>query len=163
MLSALGFRRVRGWIDEKLAAGPRRLAVHAALFALIGVTPAYYIKFGLYQRDLWSTNKGYAYYQVVQETEQSVPAGSYVGSVEFAGSFRLYTKLGSYVSVHANAPKLVDHVMAQGQAAYLIVEPWNKTNAVVQQLMSRYAATKVRDIDVWGGLPLYRLTAPALP
>lgn len=163
LLSALGFSRVRTLIEERRAAGPRRLAAQAALFVLLGLTPVYYIKFGLRQKDLWLTNKGIDYYQVVKETEKNVPPGSYVGSVEFAGSFRLYTGLGSYVSVHENSPKLVEYVLAQGHEAFVIVEPWNQTDEVVGQLLRRFAATKVRDIDVWGGLPLYRLHTPATP
>ncbi len=165
LLSALGFSRMRTLIGERLAAGPRRLAAQAALFVLLGVTPVYYFKFGLSQHDLWSTNKGYDYYKIVKETEKTVPPGSYVGSVEFAGSFRLYTSLGSYVSVHDNSPKLVEYVLAQGHEAFVIVEPWNQTNAVVMQLLRRFAAIKVRDITIWGGapLPLYRLRAPAAP
>jgi hypothetical protein len=161
LLSALGFSRVRALIAEKWPAGPRRLAAQCALFGLIGVTPVYYVQFGFYQHDLWSTNKGYAYYQVVREMEQIAPAGSYVGSVEFAGSFRLYSKLGSFLSVHDNSPKLVDHLFAEGRAAYLIVEPWNKTNGVVLELMKKYSAEKVRTIDIWGGVPVYRLQPPA--
>lgn len=163
LLSALGAQRLRRWIGERLAAGPRRFAAYAVLFGLLGATPVYYFWFGLDQHNLWSTGKGRIYHQVAQATEQAVPAGSYVGSVEFAGSFRLYTKLGSFLSVHDNAPKLVDHVMAQGHAAYLIVEPWNRTNGVVDQLISRYRATKVRDLDAWGGVPLYRLNPIASP
>jgi hypothetical protein len=165
LLSALGFHRVRTLIEERLAAGPRRRAAQIALFVLVGVTPVYYFKFGLDQHDLWSTNKGYAYYEIVKETEKTVPPGSYVGSVEFAGSFRLYTSLGSYVSVHDNSPKLVDYVQARGHEAFLIVEPWNQTNQVVKQLLRHFAAVKVRDIAVWGGkpLPLYRLHAPTTP
>ncbi len=163
LLSALGFSRVRALIDQRLAASPRRFAALTALFVLIGITPVYYFKFGLYQKDLWSTNKGIAYYQVVKETERTVPPGSYVGSVEFAGSFRLYTGLYSYVSVHDNSPKLVEYVLSQGHEVFIIVEPWNQTNEVVMQLLRRFAATKIRDIDIWTGLPLYRLHSPAKP
>ncbi len=151
LLSALGFSRLRALIDEKLPTLARRLAMQAVLVALIGLTLGYYIWFGLYQRDLWSSNKGHVYYQVAKEIEQTVPSGSYVGSVEFAGAFRIYTKLGSYLSVHDNSPKLVDHVLQQGHEVYLIVEPWNATNPVVVQLLSRYSAVKVRYIRSWGG------------
>ncbi len=165
LLSALGFSRMRTLIKERLAAGPRRRAAQAALLVLIGATPIYYFEFGLHQHDLWSTNKGRIYYDVVKETEKTVPPGSYVGSVEFAGSFRLYTSLGSYVSVHDNSPQLVDYIQARGHETFLIVEPWNQTDKIVGQLLRRYAASKVRDIAVWGGnpIPLYRLRAPATP
>ena len=163
LLSAVGFSRVRAWLAEKLPAGPGRRVVPAALFVLMGLMPVYYVWFGLHERKLWTTDKGYTYFEVARETEQTVPAGSYVGSVEYAGSFRLYTKLGSFVSVHDNSLKLVDHVLASGHEAYVIVEPWNRTNAVVRELLSRYAAVKVHEFDAWGGTPLYRLRAPAAP
>ena len=125
--------------------------------------PVYYVWFGLHGAQPRTADKGYDYYQVAKETEQAVPAGSYVGSVEYAGSFRLYTRLGSFVSVHDNSLKLVDRVLAQGHDAYVLVEPWNKTNAVVRELLGRHAAVKVRDFPMWGGTPLYRLRTPAVP
>lgn len=163
MLAAIGFSRVRTWIDAQFASHPRRIGLQVALFALIAAMPAYYVWFGFYQRDLWSTNKGVAYHDVVQTVEKTVPAGSYIGSVEFTGAFRLYSQLGSYVSVNDNATKLVDHVLATGRAAYLIVEPWNKNDRVVQLLLTRYGAMQVSELKVWGGLPLYRLEKPAAP
>jgi hypothetical protein len=163
LLSALGFSRVRTWLDERLAAGPRRLAAHLVLFAVIGVTPVYYVKFGLAQRDLWSTNKGRDYYQVVKLTEKIVPPGGYVGSVEFAGSHRLYTQLGSFCTMHDNSPKLVAHLLAQGRPVYILVEPWNKSHVVVQELLGRFTATKLQVIDLWGGIALYRLTPRPAP
>ena len=36
-----------------------------------------------------------------------------------------------------------------------------RTGAVIVGLLKRCSAEKVRDIDVWGGLPLYHLRAPA--
>ncbi len=160
VLSAQAFHRARVLLSTRINSGRGRILTQVALFAIIGSTPFYYIKFGLAQRDLWSTNKGYDYFKIVKQIEEDVPPGSYVGSVDFAGSFRLYTHLGSYYSMHPNAPKLVTHVLLQGHEAYLLVEPWNKNNLVVKELLSDFPATKVRDVTTWSGMVLYRLALP---
>ncbi len=163
LLAALGFSRVRTWLDGKFAAGPRRLAAHLALFAVIGVTPVYYVYFGLAQLDLWVANKGREYYVVVRQVEELVPPGSYVGSIEFAGSFHLYTKLGSFCTMHDNAPKLSRHLLAQGRPVFILVESMHKDEMVVQDLLKNFTVTPVRVLQIWEGLPLYRLTPRPAP
>ena len=162
LLAARGFGEIRELLGRKFS-GSRRAIVLGALFGLTALVPAYFIQFGAYQRDLWSTHKGYIYYQAVQETAGVVPAGSYVGSVELAGAFRLYSPLRSFVSVHGNAPALVDHVLADGHAAYVLVEPWNRNHPAIVSLLARYSAEKVQVFNIWGGLALYRLHAPVSP
>mgnify|MGYP000425993828 CR=1 FL=1 len=159
LLSAQGFSEFLKLLENRLSGIPRQVA-RFCLFAFMVVTPVYYVDFGLKQADLWIRNKGEEYFRLVKETEQYVSPGSYVGSVEFAGSFRLYTNLGSFVSVHDNSLNLVPVLIAKHDV-YLIVESWNKDNPIIALLMERYSAVKVREISVWGGVPLYRLTAPS--
>ena len=162
-LGAAGLHRVPELLAQRLASSSLRRALYAGLTVVLALLPVYYVWFGLNQRDLWTKHKGEDYYQIVRQTEALVPPQSVVGSVEFSGSFRIYTRLGSFLSVHENAPTLVAALLQRHRASYLIVEPWNARDPVVQTLLTRFHGAKVRDFDVWGGVTLYRLSPAAEP
>jgi len=162
-LAAIGFLRLREALQEKFPAARTRRRALAALYGCMAVLPVYFTAFGLYQNDLWFRQKGLIYYQVAKQTKALVRPGSYIGSVEFAGSSRIYTpNLVPFVSTHANAPALLEHVMSQGHDAYLIVEIWNKDDAIIRDLLRRFSGEKIKDLPFFGGpLPLYKLHPPA--
>ena len=163
LLAACGFARLRDrWRDVPVAAGARNWRV-ILLFAAVAVLPMWQIHFGRSQQDLWERNKGHGYHDIVLRVAAAVPADSFVGSVEFGGSFRVYTSLTGFVSVFDTTPGLVREAFRQKRNVYLLVEPWNLNHANVLDLLAKFPAEKVLEISEpgWGKLPLYRLNPPA--
>jgi hypothetical protein len=135
------------------------------LIAALAVTPLYYVHFGLEQGDLYVRNKGTGYYELTQEVAARVPPGSYVGSTEFAGAFRLYRpELTPFVSIHPDAVHLVDHALEEGHEAYLVLEPPHRDNPILRRLLKRYDAREIVRLPImWGQLPVYRLLPKHVP
>lgn len=158
-LSAIGFVRLRDALVRKFQVPLVQRRAVTALYVVIALVPIYYTAFGVYQNDLWVRKKGIVYYQVAKQTEALVPPGSYIGSVEFAGSSRIYSPgVLTFVSTHGNAPVLIEHAFNQGREAYLIVEVWNKDDAIVRQILTRFRGEKIKDLPWFGGhLPFYKL------
>lgn len=161
ILAADGFACMRRTLaDERAArfARPVRAAVVTALLAMPVVTV-----FFLKHENLLTTKKALEYRDVVRASEKMLPAGAWLGSVEFSGSTRLYTHLHSFMSVVAGAPQLVAHLTAHGTPVYLLVEPWNTANPTLRMMMTRYRAEPVHRFALWNGVMLYRLRAPGRP
>lgn len=165
ILAAMGFHEWREHRRTLDAAAPhaRRWLV-PVMTLLLALLPIYLVVYGYLQHDLWKTNKGRDYYRVVKQVETLVPPGSYVGSIEFCGSMRLYTpQLQPFLSFHDNAHDLLAYTMPRGHAAYVLVEPWNRQHVGIQKLLRHFAATKVSELNIWGGIDLYQLNPPAPP
>ena len=101
----------------------------------------------------------------MRAVEAIAPPGSCIGSVEFAGSFRVYSDRVPFVSTSDNAPALVTELFRRGRPVYLVVEPWNSGNPVVQLLLARHRGEPIREIPVWGAIAVtvYRLAPAAAP
>jgi hypothetical protein len=158
-LGAQGFGEARVLLRERWPqVGWARWGSRALSFAL-ALTPVYYVHFGLEQNDVYVRNKGRGYYELTEEVAARVPPGSYVGSTEFAGAFRLYhPDLTPFVSVHPDAVHLVEHALREGHEAYLVVEPPNRDNPTIRRLLKRYDAQKIAELPIiWAQLPVYRL------
>jgi hypothetical protein len=162
-LGAQGFAEALQGLRERAGkvvggGGWARWAAWALTLAL-AATPVYYVHFGLEQNDVYVRNKGAAYYELTQQVAALVPPGSYVGSMEFAGAFRLYRpEITPFVSVHSDALHLVDHALREGREAYLVVEPPNRNNGTIVRLFRLYDAKKIAELPIiWSKLPVYRL------
>ena len=145
----------------ELQSSARTLAVWAwrAAAVLLALTPIYYVHFGLEQRDLWIRDRAHEYFDLTQEVARLVPPGSYVGSVEFSGAFRLYSPgIVSFLSTHANAPAVVKKALEDGHSAYLVIEPPNRGNKTIQRLLRKYDAQQIAELPlIWPSLPVYQL------
>jgi len=165
LLAANGLEQTAGWLDRRLPTAKAHRAAFASLAGLVALTLLSHIKLGQSSshNGLWATDKGRDYMQVVRETNQFVPSGAYVGSVEFCGSFRLYTQAQSFLSTHANAPDLARDLLARQVPVFLIVEPWNASDPNIRAMLENNASELVREINLWGGVKVFRLSArPAL-
>lgn len=156
-LAAHGLASVRERAMSRRTAARAWVLAGAACFLLLAV--AHELALGVRHGDLWLRNRGSDYPHVVAVVEDLAPPGSFVGSVEFAGAFRIYGRSAPFVSTHSNAPDLVDAVAAQGHAAFLVVEPWNRGDPAVARLLARPAAQLVKELPLWGGVRIYRLTS----
>jgi hypothetical protein len=161
LLAAIGFDQLRkSWSARADASAPGRDWRVPVLFAVAALLPVWEITFGWRQHDLWKTDKGHDYYEITQRVAALVPPHSFVGSVEFAGSFRLYTGLTPYVSVYDSALPLIAEGLHRQRHVYLVVEQWNENDRIVREAITRFGAEKIAVIPLWGGLPLYELHAP---
>lgn len=134
-----------------------------AAAAVLALMPLYYVHFGLDQRDLWIRDRAHEYFDLTQEVARLVPPGSYVGSVEFSGAFRLYSPgIVSFLSTHENAPAVVAKALAEGHAAYLVLEPPNRGDRTIRRLLRQYDARQLAELPVlWPRLPVYQLLPKA--
>lgn len=160
-LAALGLQRLWREANERFPSASARRWACGLLLALLFVTPFYQVYIGLAGRDLWRRNKGREFPMVIKIMEEYAPPGSFIGSIEFGGSFRLYTSYVPFVSTHENALQLVPEAYRQGRDVFLIVEPASANDRVIAELLRRYAAVKLREIPLWGGVAVYRLNRPA--
>jgi hypothetical protein len=157
-LAASGWKTAEEELGGRLPAIPLRWAAGIAVCALL-LAPVKAVPF-CKGNFVWKTNKAQEYRDVVVETESRVPAGAWVGSVEFAGAARIYTKLGSFFSNHSGANALIDELFRRGKPVYLLVEPWNvKTGKEDLALrLKRYQAREVHRFMMWGtAVVLYEL------
>jgi hypothetical protein len=161
LLAANGLERTAECIDRRSETANVRRAAFAALAGLVAITVFGHIKLGQSSshNGLWATDKGRDYVQVVREADLFIPAGAYVGSVEFCGTFRLYSRAQPFLSTHANAPELARDLIARQVPVYLIVEPWNAPDPNIHAMLENNASELVREINLWGGLKVFRLTA----
>ena len=157
LLAACGLREL-GQSARAAAVWARRAA-----FAVLALMPIYYVYFGVEQRDLWIRHRAHEYFDLTQEVTRLVPPGSYVGSVEFSGAFRLYSSnIVSFLSTHGNSPAVVEKALADGHAAYLVLEPPNRGNRTIQRLLREYDAQQIAELPVlWPRLPVYQLRRKA--
>src|SRR5882724_9611119 len=162
-LAASGFQRVRDGLVPRATVPAWRNGRVIALFALIALLPAWEIYFGWNQHDLWKRNRVRDYYEVTQNVAALVPARSLIGSVEFTGAFRVYTRLTGYVSVFDTTPELIMEGFRQHRDVYLLVESWNQTHVAIRALLARFPSEKIRDIPPWKDLTLYKLHPPPAP
>ncbi len=162
LLAACGFSRLRDRCRLSAAYPAKRNWGVLLLYASVAVLPIWQIHFGRGQQDLWVLNKSHSYHDIVQRVAATVPARSFVGSVEFGGSFRVYTPLTGFVSVNGTSPELIHEAFRQKREVYVLVEPWNLNHPNVQNLLAQFPAEKILEIAEpdWGKLPLYRLHAP---
>ena len=162
LFAACGFSRLRGRWREKAVIPPWRDWRIVALFAAVALLPLWDIGFGKYHKDLWVRHKGSSYYTIVERVAAIVPPNSFVGSIEFTGSFHVYTHITGYVSMYDGASDVAREGLRQKRPVYLLVEPWNFKHAGVLQLQQQFTAEKIAEISepTWGTLLLYRLTLP---
>jgi hypothetical protein len=161
LLAAMGFSRIRDrLISQAPGLGWRSWRVTALFASIALLLPAWGIIFTWNQHDIWKRDKGHDYYEITQRVAALVPPDSFVGSVEFAGSFRLYTSLTGFVSVYEHVPELVTEAFRQHRHVYILVEPWNQGDRAVKEAIARFSGEKIQEIPFWGGLPLYELHAP---
>jgi hypothetical protein len=120
------------------------------------------IAFSLFEQDVWVKHKGVDYRDAVSHVAALAPAHSYVGSIEFTGAMRLYSELQPFVSTHPNAPRVIERVLGDGRQTFLLIEPWNRADPAIRDLLTRFPSTRLPDIPIWGGLEFYRLE-PAPP
>lgn len=163
VLAACGFSRLRERWHQTAINPPWRDRRIVVLFAAVALLPLWEIGFGWRQKDLWQLHKGHGYYDIVEHVAALVPADSYVGSVEFSGSFHVYTQITGFVSMMDSATNVAREGLRQKRPVYLLVEPWNLDLPAVHQLQRQFTAVKIAEIsqEGWGKLPLYRLTLPA--
>jgi hypothetical protein len=165
LLAASGFARLRDRWHAPASAAHRPDWRVVLLFAAVAVLPVWQVHFGRSQQDLWERNKGHGYHDIVERVAALVPAHSLVGSVEFGGSFNIYTPLTGFVSVFDTTPALILEGFRQKREVYLLVEPWNLNHSNILGLLQRFPAEKIAEISEpgWGKLPLYRLRPPQSP
>lgn len=168
-LAALGAGEARAYLRERshsaqtagsaASSGSWARWCSHALSAALALTPVYYVAFGVEQNDLWIRNKGTDYYRLTQSMAELVPPGSYVGSVEFAGAFRLYhPELTPFVSVAEGASRVVEHALGEGREAYLVLEPPNRHHPAIRRMLARFDVQQVTTLPIiWSELPVYRL------
>ncbi len=159
-ISAIGFARIRHWLALKFKSPRAQVRVHAVLLGVLVLLPFHYISYGENAHDLWLKHRGSEYAEVARHIESLAPPGSYVGSVEFGGALRIYTKLASFVSLHENSPALVETVLRDHRRAYLILEPWNQDHPVILELFARFPTTRLPNIKIWDGVQVYELHLP---
>ena len=160
LLAASGLQQSAEWIRSWRDSPPIRYIGFAALLALVGFTINYQIDVGLATHDLWTRNKGRGYYEIVRTAAHLAPEGSYIGSVEFCGSVRLYTRCQSFFSGHSNAPVLVRDLLAKQTPVFLILEPWNETHPEISALRRTFNTELLESIQMWGrDVKIFRLTA----
>jgi hypothetical protein len=162
LLAALGFAQLRRWLVARLPWPALRVPAGALLLTTLTLLPFRSIAFGLFEQDVWVKHKGVDYRDTVRHVAVLAPAHSYVGSIEFTGALRLYSELQPFVSTHPNAPRVIERVLKDGRQAFLLIEPWNRADPAIRDLLARFTATRLPDIPIWGGLELYRLE-PAPP
>lgn len=163
LLAAPGFERLQAWVLSRLPRPGWRPAAQVALLALLGLSTLYYVRLARREQDVWLGQKGIDYFYAVRRVAQIAPPGSYVGSIEFAGSTRLYTDLGSFLTFYDDSLTLAEIVLRSGREVYLLIEPWRQEDPIVRRLLDRFPHERLPDIPVWGGLPLYRLRLPTAP
>ena len=160
LLAANGLQQTADWIRRWRDTAAVRHASFAALGALVAGMLIFEISLGqsFSHTGLWTPNKGRDYYDVVRTVDALAPAGSFIGSVEFCGTHRLYSRNQPFVACHTNAPTLVHDLLARQVPVFLIVEPWNRTNETVRTMLATNTAELLREIEIWGGVRIYRLT-----
>lgn len=161
LLAADGYACMRRTLAEGRAARFARPVKATVLTALLAM-PVVSVFF-CHHEHILATTKGLEYRDVVLASERMVPAGAWLGSVEFSGSTRLYTPLHSFMSANGDAPNLVAHLTATGAPVYLLVEPWNTSQAWLRLLFTRFRAEPVHRFPIWNGVMLYRLRAHVRP
>lgn len=159
-LAAPGFERLQAWLLPRIFRPSWRLAAQVALLALLGLSAFYYVSLARKEQDVWLRQKGFDYFYAVRRVAQIAPPGSYVGSIEFAGSVRLYTDLNSFVTHYGDSVHLADTVLRSGRSVFLIVEPWRQHDEVILKLLNGFPHERLPDIPIWSGLPVYRLQLP---
>ncbi len=153
LLAAEGFLRVRSWWPGRLAG--------TVLLAAVALLPVYYVAFGLGRRDLWQRDTGLVNREMVARVAKVAPAGSLVGTLEHASTCLLETELVPFTPLDGSAPRLVTKALGEGRRVFLLLEPWNAGDANVRLLLERHHGREIaRYPELWGGLPLYELTAP---
>jgi hypothetical protein len=157
LLASNGLQQSADWLRRWRDTPAMRRTAIAALATMVGSTILYQISLGLSTHDLWTRNKGRAYHDVVCTTDALVPAGAFVGSVEFAGAFLVYGRSTPFLSCHGNAATLVDDLLARDQPVFLIVEPWNREHPTIKPLLTTHSSELVHEMQLWGGVKFYRL------
>ncbi len=160
VLAADGFACMRRTLAGGRLAGSAPALSAAVVLALL-VAPVESLRF-CRREDVIKSTKGIEYRNIVRDAERLMPPGAWLGSVEFSGSTRLYTHLGSFMSTQGDAPALVARLIHDGKAVYLLVEPWNATNATITTLLQRYHGQQTHRFGLWGGVTLYRLGSARL-
>ncbi len=163
LLAAPGFERLQAWVLAKLPRPEWRPTAQVALLVLLGLSVLYYVRLARIEQDVWVRQKGIDYFYAVRRMAEVAPPGSYVGSIEFAGSTRLYTDLGGFLTFYDDSLALAEKVLRSGREVYLLIEPWRQEDPLVRQLLDRFPHERLPDIQVWGGLPVYRLSLPPAP
>lgn len=160
LLAANGLQQTADWLRRWRDTDGVRSASFAALAALVAGMLYFEISLSLSfsHTGLLSTNKGRDFYNVVRTVDALVPAGSYIGSVEFCGAHRLYSSNQPFQAWHPNAPTLVRDLLARHTPVFLIVEPWNRTNETIRTLLDTNTAELVHELNPFGGVRVYRLT-----
>ncbi len=161
LLAAQGLQQTADWLRRWRDTAAVRRASVAALVLFTAGAIVFAIELGQSRtyRGLWSASKGRDYYQLVRATDELAPAGAYVGSVELCGSFRIYSQNQPFLSSHSNAPDLVRDLLARHVPVLLIVESWNQNHPMIRALIERHQTELLREIDLWDGVRIYRLTA----
>ncbi len=159
ILAADGYQSTARWLSGPGATRWSRTG--ALVLALLTLSlPAYYIKYGYIQGDLWLHDKGVASRQLVREVAAFAPKGSLVGSIEHTSSFLLYTDLVPFVANHPQAPDLVARALAEGRRVFLVPEPWSASDPANLAFSRRFAVREVaRCHSPWNLLPVYELSA----
>lgn len=162
-LAAPAFERLQAWLLPRAFRPAWRPAAQVALLGLLSLSAWYYVRLARSEQDVWVRPKGFDYLYTVRRVAQIAPPGSYVGSIEFAGSVRLYTDLHSFVTHYEDSVQLADTVLRSGRSVFLIVEPWRQRDEIILKLLKSFPHERLPDIPVWSGLPVYRLSLPAAP
>lgn len=157
ILAGVGLNEFLNLLKARCGAGAWAMLLAAATVGVVAWLPYKYIQYGIGRQDTWIEGRGRDYYQVSLDTRKLVPARSVVGSIEFAGSMRLYTPdLTPFVTVNQTAPKLVRRALKEGRGAYALIEPWNEEEEGVQNLFAAFKVSLVHEFPIWGGIKLYR-------
>lgn len=159
-LAAPGFERVQAWVLSRITRPAWHATAKFALLGLLGLSVLSYVRLARNEQDVWVPQKGIDYYYAVRRLAEIAPPGSYVGSIEFAGSVRLYSDLRSFLTFYDDAIPLAETVLRHGREVYLMIEPWRQDDPAVLNLLTHFPHQRLADIPVWGGLPVYRLSLP---
>jgi hypothetical protein len=162
-LGALGFERLREWIQGRVSRPQWRPAIGSLLLAALALTTFYHVRLAREERDVWLQYKGWEYCYAAKRMAAVAAPGSYIGSIEFAGAQLIYTDLHSFITVYDDAVPLVREVMQRGREVYLMVEPWRHKNNIILRLLAEFPHERLPDIRIWDGVQVYRLLPPPAP
>jgi len=162
-LAALGMEALIAQVQtRKVQKAVQRKANLPYLFPLafilvVLVITGYYILYGISRGDLWKKDKGKIYYDVSLRLARELPAGSRVGSVDFSGSLRLYTKMESFNTLKIEALPTIRRLLMSKEPVYLLVEPWNRDQLILKEILLRYQTRPILEISEVPGLVLYQI------
>jgi len=155
-LAALGLKNLLTFIQSKWK--PAKSPVNISLTILSGIIIIYFVIYGFNHGDIWEKNKGKIYYDASKAIGEAVPANSFVGSIEFSGSIRLYTGIETFnTTYYPQALFLISDLLRKRIPVYMAVEPWNREIPTIKKFFEIFKVEKVIAVKGWPDFYLYRI------